>query len=211
MTATLHAFAESGNAWKCALAMRLAGMDFAVAFVPFFAGGTRTPAFRALNVMGEVPVLVDGGRTLTQSAVILRHVARTTGRFGGGDADEVLRWLFWDNHKFSTQIGTTRFLMNFLPPEKRPEAAIAFLQGRLRAAYAVLDGHLAARDWVEGEAPSIADLSLCGYLYYPEPFGFARADWPHIDAWLARIEALPGWAHPYDLLPRAFPAQGGPT
>jgi glutathione S-transferase len=205
MTATLHAFAESGNAYKCALAMRMAGMDWRLEFVPFFAGGTRTPAFRALNPMGEVPVLVHDGRTLTQSAVILRHIARTTGKLGGSDEDEVLRWLFWDNHKLSTQIGMTRFQMNFQAPEKRPHDAIAFFQGRLRAAYTVLEGHLAGRDWVEGTAPSIADLSLCGYLFYPEPFGFARTDWPAIDTWLARIEALPGWAHPYDLLPRAFP------
>jgi glutathione S-transferase len=211
MTATLHAFAESGNAYKCALAMRLAGMAFEVAFVPFFQGGARTPEFRALNVMGEVPVLVHDGRVLSQSAVILRHVARRTGKLAGSDEDEVLRWLFWDNHKLSTQIGTTRFLMNFLAPDKRPEAVIPFQQGRLKAAYAVLNDHLSARDWVEGTAPSIADLSLCGYLYYPEPFGFARTDWPAIDAWLGRIAALPGWAHPYDLLPRAFPAQGEPT
>ena len=53
----------------------------------------------------------------------------------------------------------------------------------------------------EGFNQCIADLSCCGYLYYPEPFGFSRADWPHIDAWLTRIAALPGWKHPYDLMP----------
>jgi hypothetical protein len=52
-----------------------------------------------------------------------------------------------------------------------------------------------------GDAPTIADLSCCSYLYYPEPFGFDRADWPHIDRWLDRIAALPGWKHPYDLMP----------
>jgi glutathione S-transferase len=205
MTMKLYCFGESGNAYKCALALTLAGVEHEQVFVPFFQGGSRSPEFRALNPMGEVPVLVDGGRTLTQSGVILRHVVRVSGQFGGQDEDEVLRWLFWDNHKFSTQIGTTRFLMNFLPPDKRPEAAIAFQQGRLKTAYAILNDHLAGRTWVEGDAPSIADLSLCGYLYYPEPFGFARPDWPHIDAWLARIAALPGWQHPYDLMPRAFP------
>ena len=50
-------------------------------------------------------------------------------------------------------------------------------------------------------APTIADFACCGYLFYPEPFGFERADWPHVDAWLARIQALPGWKHPYDLMP----------
>ena len=62
------------------------------------------------------------------------------------------------------------------------------------------------RDWIVGEAPTIADLSCCGYLYYPEPYGFDRKDWPNVDAWLDRIAGLPGWKHPYDLMQRAFPA-----
>jgi glutathione S-transferase len=48
---------------------------------------------------------------------------------------------------------------------------------------------------------TIADLTCCGYLYYPEPFGFDRADWPNIAAWLDRIADQPGWQHPYDLMP----------
>ena len=75
------------------------------------------------------------------------------------------------------------------------------MQGRLKAAYTVLNRHLEAREWIVGAGPTIADLSCCGYLYYPEPFGFDRADWPHIDRWLDRIAALPGWKHPYDLMP----------
>jgi glutathione S-transferase len=94
--------------------------------------------------------------------------------------------------------------MNFLPPEKRPEAVIPFLQGRLKAAYTVLNDHLAGRSWIVGDAPTIADLSCAGYLYYPEPYGFDRAEWPAIDRWLDRISALPGWKHPYDLMQRAF-------
>ena len=62
-------------------------------------------------------------------------------------------------------------------------------------------GQLAGRDWIVGDGPTIADLSCCGYLYYPEPFGFSRADWPQIDRWLDRIAALPGWKHPYELMP----------
>ena len=76
-----------------------------------------------------------------------------------------------------------------------------FLQGRLKAAYTVLNDHLATRDWVAGDEPTVADFSCCGYLYYPEPFGFVRADWPHNDRWLDRVAALPGWKHPYDLMP----------
>lgn len=204
----LYGFGESGNAYKVALMMTLTKTPYTLEFVPFFSGGTRTPEFRAINEMGEVPVLVDGAISISQSGVILDYLAEKTGQFAGVDATErreVLRWLLWDNHKLSTQIGTTRFLMNFLAPDKRPEAAIVFLQGRLKSAYKVLDDHLTQHDWVAGLAPTIADLSCCSYLYYPEPFGFDRKDWPHIAAWLDRIAALPGWQHPYDLMPRAFP------
>lgn len=208
MTAQLYCFGESGNAYKCALALELTGTPWQARHVDFFNGEARGPDFRAINDMGEVPVLVEGDLTLAQSGVILLHIAETTGRFGGAspeEAREILRWLFWDNHKLSTQVGTTRFLMNFLPPEKRPEAVIAFQQGRLKAAYGVLNDHLAGRDWIVGQGPTLADLSCCSYLYYPEPFGFSRADWPNIDAWLDRIAALPGWKPPYDLMQRAFP------
>lgn len=200
----LYCFGESGNAYKCALSLTLTGTEWEPVFVDFFGGETRGPAFRAINPMGEVPVLMDGETVLTQSGVILDYISSKTGRLGGRSAAErreVLRWLFWDNHKLSTQVGTCRFLSNFLPAEKRPEGVIPFLQGRLKAAYGVLEAHLEGRDWIVGDGPTIADLSCCSYLYYPEPFGFSREDWPRIDRWLAGIAALPGWKHPYDMMP----------
>jgi glutathione S-transferase len=144
--------------------------------------------------------------------MILDHLAEKTGRFGGTTAEEareVWRWILWDNHKLSTQIGTARFLANFLPEDKRPAGVVPFLQGRLRAAYKVLNTHLEGRDWIVGQGPTIADFSCCSYLYYPEPYGFDRAEWPAIDRWLTQIAALPGWAHPYDLMPRALPGARG--
>ena len=204
MTIQLHCFGESGNAYKAALALELAGLDWEPVFVDFFAGATRSDAFRALNVMGEVPVLVDGPVTLTQSGVMQTYVTEKTGKFGGAtaeDAREIMRWMFWDNHKLSGQAGAVRFLMNFLPEDKRPTEVIGFMQGRLKAAYTALDTHLKGRDWIVGNALTNADLSCCGYLFYPEPFGFNRVDWPEIDRWLGNIHSLPGWKHPYDLMP----------
>lgn len=204
MTAKFYCFGESGNAYKVALALTFADIEWEPVFVDFFNGATRTPEFRAINEMGEVPVLVDGETVLTQSGVILDYISSKSGKLGGRSAAErreVLRWMFWDNHKLSTQIGTARFLANFVAEDKRPAGVIPFFQSRLKTAYTVLNGHLEGRRWVAGEAMTIADLSLCGYLYYPEPFGFDRADWPNIDAWLDRIAAVPGWKHPYDLMP----------
>lgn len=206
MAVNLYCFGESGNAYKAALTLELAGVDWQPVFVDFFNGEARSDAFRAINPMGEVPALVDGARTLTQSGVIQQYVVDLTGKLGGGPDDkyEVLRWVLWDNHKMSSQAGVTRFLLNFLPEEKRPKEAIGFLQGRLQAAYKVLDDHLAGRDWIVGDAITIADIANCGYLFYDEPFGFMRKDWPNIDAWLTRISEVPGWKHPYDLMQRAY-------
>lgn len=204
MTLKLHCFGESGNSYKAALPLTLAGLDWEPVWVDFFNGEARGPAYRALNPMGEAPVLVTPEFTISQSGVIQQWIIEETGLFGGRDkaeAREVLRWQFWDNHKGSSQFGMTRFLVNFLPEQHRNAEVIAFNQTRCKAALAVLEGALEHRDWLVGDGPTMADFSACGYLYYPEPFGFTRADWPAIDAWLARISAIPGWRHPYDLMP----------
>jgi len=207
MTAKLYCFGESGNAYKAALTMTLAGYPFETVYVDFFNGEARSPEFLALNVMGEVPVLVEGDMTLSQSGAIQLHVAQATGRLMGKPEDhsEIMRWLFWDNHKGSSQFGPLRFMMNFLPEPKRPQAAIDWLAGRAKAALKTLETHLATRDWLVGDGVTLADIACCSYLYYPEPFGFDRADYPHISAWLDRISALPGWKHPYEMMP------GNPT
>ena len=204
MTIQLHCFGESGNSYKAALALQLSGLDWTPVYVDFFNGATRTPEYRRdVNEMGEAPVMIDGDIRLTQSGVIQQYVTDKSGKFGGTGAEkyEVLRWVLWDNHKLSSQAGMTRFLMNFLPEKHRNPDVIDFAKGRLKAAYAVLNAHLEGRDWIVGDGITNADISACGYLYYPEPFGFDRKDWPHIDAWLDRIAALPGWKHPYDLMP----------
>ncbi|MGD1881669.1 MAG: glutathione S-transferase family protein [Paracoccaceae bacterium] len=203
MTLKLHCFGESGNSYKAALALELSGLNWDPVFVDFFGGAVRTDAYRALNTMAEAPLLIDGDRKISQSGAIQQYISDKTGKFGGnGDEKyEVLRWVLWDNHKFSSMCGLTRFLMNFLPEDKRPQEVIAFNQGRLKAAYAVLNTHLAERDWIVGDGITNADLSCCGYLFYPEPFGFDRAEWPNIDSWMTRLSEMPGWKAPYDLMP----------
>jgi len=205
MTIKLYCFGESGNAYKAALALELSGLDWEQVFVDFFNGETRTPDYRGkINEMGEVPVLVDSDFRTSQSGAIQAYVTEKTGKFGGRDHAEnyeIFRWVLWDNHKLSSQAGMTRFLMNFLPEDKRPQEVIAFMQGRLKAAYGLLETHLDGRDWIVGDGITNADLSCCGYLFYPEPFGFDRADWPNIDRWLSGIEGTPGWKPPYELMP----------
>jgi len=200
----LHCFGESGNAYKVALTLALSESDWEPVYVDFFNGETRGAAFRALNVMGEVPVMEDGEQILTQSGVIQDYISSKTGKLGGKSAAErreVLRWMFFDNHKVSGIAGPLRFQMNFLPEAKRNADVIAFMSARLHGALKIMETHLADHDWLAGDEVTIADLACCGYLFYPEPFTFARADYPHIDHWLDQIAALPHFALPYDLMP----------
>lgn len=206
MTLKLHCFGESGNAYKAALALELSGLEWEAVYVDFFNGASRTEAFKALNTMGEVPALIDTEHeyAITQSGAIQDYISHISGKFAGNRPEErreVLRWVLFDNHKLSSIAGMTRYLMNFLPEDKRPKEVIAFNLGRLQGAYATLNAHLEGRNWIVGDGLTNADLSCCGYLFYPEPFGFVRADWPNIDGWLTRISETPGWKHPYDLMP----------
>ncbi|MGR3542163.1 MAG: glutathione S-transferase family protein [Hasllibacter sp.] len=208
MTPRLHCFGESGNAYKAALTLRLCGIDYEAIHVDFFRGATRTPEYRALNPMGEVPVLETDAGVLTQSGVIQDWAAETSGRLGWDDADQrraVLRWVLFDNHKVSGVAGPLRFNLNFLPEEKRSAEVNGFMAMRLNSALKVMDAHLASNDWFALGRPTIADTALAGYLHYPEDTGWTRDDHPNVAAWLDRLAGLEGWAHPYDLMKRALP------
>ena len=202
----LHCFAQSGNTFKVVFLLRALGVRYETIYVDYFAGETRSPGWReSTNAMGEIPVLVDGARTLTQSGVILTYLAAKHGRFGGTSEDEkleVLRWLFFDNHKFTSYFGTYRFMKSFAPTP--PDSAVmAFLKGRIDICYGIVDQHLAERSFLLGSEPTIADFSLSGYLFYPvEESGYDyRVRFPSIAAWVERLKKVPGWADPYEVLP----------
>lgn len=201
----LYCFAQSGNAYKAALTLALAGADWEPVWVDFFHGATRTPEYRRdINKMGEAPVLVHGDLTLSQSGVILDYLSQRYREFAPGsetERREVLRWTLWDNHKLTSYIATLRFMKFLLPEAKRDSAVIAFLDGRARAAMKVLDAHLADREWIAADKLTTADLSCIGYLYFTDEFGVDMAEFPNIARWRAAIAALPGWKHPYDLMP----------
>jgi glutathione S-transferase len=204
----LYCFAQSGNAYRVALMLNLIGADWAPIYVDFFKGGEqRTPKYRTdVNEMGEVPVLVvHGGKKLTQSGVCLTYLAERAGKFAPRGEDErleALRWIIFDNQKVNGFLGPYRFLRNFARPAGDP-AVLAFLKGRIDGNLAIVDKRLSSRPFVLGERPTIADISLVAYLYYPaEEFGFdIAATHPSIGKWLDRVKTLPGWKHPYELMP----------
>jgi glutathione S-transferase len=203
----LYGIGESGNAYKAALMLNLCGLDWEPIFVDFFNGENRTDRYRfEINEQGEIPVLEHGGRRITQSGVILQYLAEKTGRFGGADADEareILRWILFDNHKFTSYFATLRFMYGLQKTGETP--VTEFLRARALGAFGIVEKHLGAQDFIVGNRPTIADISMVGYLYFTEETGIDRSVFPNITAWAGRIAALPGWAHPFDLMKRGFP------
>jgi glutathione S-transferase len=200
---TLYCFAQSGNAYKAALTLQLAAADWAPRFVDYFGGETRSPAYREINVMGEVPVLEHRGTRLTQSGVILDYLGERFPQFGPRnevERREILRWLLFDNHKFTSYTATCRFMRTFV---KDPDpGALAEFGKRAKTAWGIVDAHLKGRSYVAADRLTIADLSMCGYLFWPEEIGVDwSAEYPAIAAWLARIRAQPRWVAPYELMP----------
>jgi glutathione S-transferase len=201
---SLHGFLESGNSYKAALMLTLCGADWRPVWVDFAKGETRTPEFRKLNEMGEVPVLVDhtdNDLVLTQSGVILHYLAEKFSRFtpqNESEKREIMRWILWDNHKFTANIATYRFLSHI---KKKEGAEVDFFRGRTRTALKLLNTHLEERGWIVGDSATIADLSICGYLFWPNHINVEWKDYPAIEAWLENIRLLEHWAAPEALLP----------
>ena len=200
----LYCFAQSGNAYKAALFLSLAELDWDPVFVDFFNGETRSEEFKKVNVMGEVPVLVDQDKNISQSGAILHYLSSKTKLFTSNKSDmklEINRWLLWDNYKLTPNLATGRFMSLFLPEAKRNQSVINFLLGRASASLKILNTHLVDRDFVVGDNVSIADISIAGYIFFTEEFDFDMSPFPNVISWRNRIRKLKNWQHPYDLMP----------
>ena len=202
---TLKCFVESGNAYKAALMLSLCNADWEAEWVDFFNGATRKDDYRAQNVMGEVPVLIDNsqsGFTLSQSGAILLYLSDRFPQYTPESRQEqleMMRWMFFDNHKLTSYVATYRFMSKFMKKEGEPETE--FLKARAFGALKVLEAHLSKSDWACRSGVSLADISMCGYLFWPDHIGVTWDDYPAIKAWLSRIQNLNNWAAPEDILP----------
>lgn len=183
--------------------LNLCHADWAPRFVDYFGGETRTAAYRLINEMGEAPVLEHKGKRLCQSGVILDYLAAQFRQFGPDNDDErreILRWLLFDNHKLTSYTATLRFMMVFGKTGETP--VTEFLRTRSNGTLTVLNAWLNIRKFVVANRPTIADFSMCGYLFWPDEIGVNwNKDFPNIARWLNDIAALSGWVHPYELMP----------
>jgi glutathione S-transferase len=201
----LTCIGASGNSYKVALYLNCAGLDWEPVGIDFAGGVQRDAAWRAdNNAMGEVPVLEVAGRRMSQSGAILTWLAETTGKFAVDPDDrfEALRWMFFDNHKFTNNYAMHRFQRCFTPQPVH-ESVLAFLHARVEACFAVAEKHLSDRRFILGDTLTIVDFSMAGYVFYPPAetgFDIASA-YPAIDAWRKRLAALPGWKPPYEMMP----------
>ena len=202
----LHGFSQSGNTYKVALLLQALQVRWTaehVSLADFAAGLTRSEPWREeLNEMGEVPILEVDGKRLTQSAAILLFLAGRHGQYGGASDDErqdVLRWLFFDNHKFTSYFATFRFMKSFAPTAPDPAVAQWF-KARVDNAVGIVEKHLADRAFIVGDALTIADISMCGYQFFPvEESGYDVIDARYTGAafsapqrgWRTRLAALP--------------------
>lgn len=193
MSMVLHGFALSGHAHRASLFAGLIGADVERVEVNLRGGAHKSPEFLALNPFGQVPVLVDGDTVVSDSNAILVYLARKFNRTDWlpdtpAEAAEVQRWL-------SVAAGPVAF---------GPAAArlVTVFGAKLDAAQAIaraidilghIDRRLANRDWIATDRPTIADVALYSYVARAPEGNVDLAPFGAVRAWLARIEALPGF------------------
>jgi glutathione S-transferase len=203
-------YAETMNPRKvCALAKYLE-LPVELVRVDLRKGEHRTPDFLAMNPNGKVPVLVDGDLVLWESTAIMVHLAVKAGSdLWPSDAPgqvEVLRWLCWDLTHFSRHGATLYFenvIKRYIGRGEPAPSAVEEATGFFRNFAAVLDAHLATRDFVAGGKLSVADFSVGVLLPWAKEIGLPIGDFPNIVRWQDRMMALPGWREPF---PAPLPA-----
>ncbi len=198
---TLFGSFTSSSTYKPMLYLSLARLPFSFRTVNLKHGVQKAPEHLARNRYGQVPVLRHRGLTIVQSNVILDHLARSTGHFEGCTEQEcwtAREWLSWEADAI-TNVAKVRHYSRFRSVDP---AVMAYFRPLAEAAVGFVDQALAGRDWLVGEAPTIADIGCWGRMVFMAEGGFDIARWPNVEAWSRRLAAMPGFALPYDLIPK---------
>jgi glutathione S-transferase len=198
----LHGSFTSSSSYKPMLFLALAGLPFSFRTVNLKIGVQKQPAHLALNRYGQVPVLQHRGLVLVMSNVILDYLARTTGRFEGATEQDRIRareWLAWENDAL-TNVARVRHFARFRPDVER--TIVDFFRSQAEAALDMVDRSLAGRQWLVGESCTIADIGCWGRMVFMAEGGMSLDSRPSARAWRDRLMAMPGFALPYDLIPK---------
>lgn len=193
----------SSSSYKPMLFLSLAGLPFSFRTVNLKNGVQRTPEYLAVNRYGQVPALRHRGLTIVQSNVILDYLGRATGRFDGTTEQErwaAREWLSWEADQI-TNVAKVRHYSRFRAVDP---AVMAYFRPLAEAALGVVDAALAdGREWLAGgPAPTIADIGCWGRMVFMAEGGLEIGRWPALAGWAGRLAALPGFALPYDLIPK---------
>jgi glutathione S-transferase len=188
---------ESRNGYKVVLLLNHLGAAFERIEVDIFKGESRTPEFLAKNPAGKIPALeLEDGTVLAESGAILWYLAEGTAFLPGdriGRA-EVLRWICYEQNAHEPSIAEARFILRHPElAEGREGAILAEKQKRGNAVLALMDQHLDANDFFAAGRYTISDMALYGYTSVAGVGGFDLSQYPAVGAWMARIEAQPGY------------------
>ncbi|KMO11104.1 glutathione S-transferase family protein [Methylobacterium platani] len=183
----------SGHAHRARLFLSLLGVPHEAIAVDLAAGAHTAPEFLALNPFGQVPVLDDDGTLVADSNAILVYLAKTLGRTDWLPEDPqgaagVQRWLSVAAGELAYGPAAAR-LVTVFGAAFDPQEVIARAHVLLRR----LEAHLAGRDWLAADRPTIADVALYSYLARAPEGNVDLAPYPGVVAYLRRIEALPGF------------------
>jgi len=198
---TLYGSFTSSSTYKPMLYLALARLPFSFRTVNLKNGVQKEAAYLAVNRYGQVPALQHAGLTLVMSNVILDYLARTTGHFEGvGEQDRwrAREWLSWENDAI-LNVAKVRHFARFRAVDP---AIVEHFRGPAQAALDFIDAALRGRDWLVGESCTIADIGCWGRMVFMAEGGFDISRWPALQAWSARLAAMPGFALPYDLIPK---------
>ena len=193
---------DSGHAFKVKFLLTAAGLAHDYEEIDIFAPREDRPAeFRQHARFHEVPLLIDESRAYAQSNAILVYLATKTGKWGAQDEsmfNSCLEWLFWESNKLGMCLPQLRAANRF-DNYVINDGALKWLMARFTHDMGTIDSQLVdRRRYILGDEPTIADFSLCGYLFLADE---ANVQVPtNVRAWLERLASLPGWQHPYDLL-----------
>ena len=193
MSYTVHGTAASGNCHKVRMALDIIGQPYEWHEVDVLKGESRTPEFLAMNPNGKVPVLaIDATTFLPESNAILWYLGDGTTLVPGDRLGRAraLQWMFFEQYSHEPAIAVARYIRCFL--KKNDDARLPELARQGNAALAVMEGHLASRDFFVGNTLTVADLALFAYTHKAADGGFDLARFPAVSAWLARCLAQRG-------------------